>query len=263
MPTDLLVLLSPKNIILFLVVFTRLGGMLVSAPMFSTYPIPAQVKAWFVATVTLIIFPIVMAKTGFQSPTSAPELFVILLKEFMIGYIIGFVANVIFIAVEMGAEFLSMQMGLSMAQALNPASGASTPVIGQTYTIMAGIIFISINAHQWLFSAVFKSFTTIPPGYGFIMNGTIAKEVIFMSSQIFTIALQVALPVFAVLIISDILLGFTSKMMPQMNIFMVAMPLKIYLGLLLMIMFFKPTSEFIIVVMESFLKSTMMIFGGG
>lgn len=263
MPTDLLVLLSPKNIILFLVVFTRLGGMFVSAPLFSTYPIPMQVKAWFIATVTVIIFPLVMIKGGFHVPTSAPELFVILLKEFMIGYIIGFVANMLFIAIEMGAEMLSIQMGLSMASALNPMSGTQAPVIGQVYTIMTAIIFIGVNAHQWLFSAVYKSFMTIPPGYGFIMNGTLVKEIMFLSSQIFTIALQVALPVFAVLLISDVLLGFVSKMMPQMNIFMVAMPLKIYLGLLLMIMFLRPTSEFIATVLESFLKSTMMIFSGG
>ena len=83
MPTELLVLLSPKNLILFVVVFTRLGGLMTSAPLFSTYPIPTQIKAWLVATLTFIIFPVVMAKSGFQAPTSVPELSVILLKEFM------------------------------------------------------------------------------------------------------------------------------------------------------------------------------------
>ena len=263
MPTDLLVLLSPKNIILFLVVFTRLGGLMVSAPLFSTYPIPVQVKTWFIASITLLIFPIVLAKSGFQAPTNAPELTMILLKEFMVGYLIGFISNLVFIAIEMGAEVLSIQMGLSMAQALNPMSGINAPIIGQVYTILTAMVFISLNAHQWLFAAVFKSFAAIPPGLEFIINGTLIKELIFLSGQMFTIALQIAFPVFGVLFISDVLLGFTSKMMPQMNIFMVAMPLKIYLGLLLMIMFLQPSAEFITTVLEGFLKNITVIFGGG
>ncbi|NCA81039.1 MAG: type III secretion protein, partial [Sphingobacteriia bacterium] len=113
MPTELLVLLSPKSLILFVVVFTRLGGLMASAPLFSTYPIPTQIKVWLIATIAFIIYPMIMAKTGFQAPASMPELTVILLKEFMIGFIIGFVSNIVFIAAEMAADLLSMQMTLT------------------------------------------------------------------------------------------------------------------------------------------------------
>jgi len=260
MPTELLVLLSPKNLILFIVVFTRLGGLMASAPLFSTYPIPNQVKVWLVATVTFIIFPVVMAKSGFVAPTSMPELTVILLKEFMIGYIIGFVSNLIFVAVEMAAELISMQMGLTAAQALNPVSGNNTPILSQAYTLMAAMIFLSLHAHQWLFSAVYKSFQAIPPGYDFIINGTLVKELIYMTGQMFPIALGIALPIFAVLLITEVLLGFISKMMPQMNIFMVAMPLKIYLGILLGFLFMQPMYENTTVLIEQTLKGVAALF---
>lgn len=263
MPTDLLTLLSPKNLVLFIVVFTRLGGLMTSAPLFSTYPIPAQIKTWLVASIAFIMFPIVMASSGFQLPTSMPELMVILLKEFMIGYIIGFISNIVFIGVEMASEMLSIQMGLSAAQALNPLTGAQAPVLGQAYVLLAAMVFLNLHAHQWLFSAVYQSFHAIPPGFGFVLNGTLVKDIIFMSGQMFTIALGIALPIFAVLLITDVLLGFVSKMMPQMNIFMVAMPLKIYLGLLLVIMFLQPMYSYIAVLIEKFLTGIMIIFGAG
>lgn len=260
MPTELITLLSPKNLILFVVVFTRLGGLMASAPIFSTYPIPNQVKAWLVATIAFIIFPVVMATSGFQAPTSMPELTVILMKEFSIGFIIGFCANVVFIGVEMAADLLSMQMSLTAAQALNPISGANSSVVSQAYSLMAMMVFLALHAHQWLFSAVYQSFQSIPPGYGFIINGTIVQEVIFMTGQMFTIALGIALPIFAVLLITDVLLGFVSKMMPQMNIFMVAMPLKIYLGLMLIAMFIQPMYEHLKVIIEQVLTAVAGIF---
>jgi len=260
MSTDLLTLLSPKNIILFIVVFTRLGGMMTSAPIFATYPIPMQIKTWLIATISLIVFPIVLAKSGFQMPTSMPGLTVILLKEFMIGYIIGFIANIVFVGVEMAAEMLSIQMGISIAQALNPLTGDQSPVIGQAYTLLTAMVFIGLNAHQWLFSAIFQSFSSIPPGYGFLINGELIHQIIFVTGQMFSIALGLALPIFSVLLITDVLLGFVSKMMPQMNIFMVAMPLKIYLGLLLMVMFMQPMYAYIGVLVEKFLTGIMSIF---
>lgn len=231
-----------------------------SAPLFSTYPIPMQVKIWLMAFIAFIMYPMVMAKTAFVMPTTMPELSVIMLKEFLIGYVIGFIANLVFAGVEMAANLISVQMGLSAAQAINPLSGSNSPVIGQAYTLMAAMIFIILNAHQWLFSAVFLSFSKIPPGYGFIFQGKMVEEIIVLTGQLFVIGIALALPIFAVLLITDVLLGFVSKMMPQMNIFMVAMPLKIYLGLFLMIMFMQPIAEYLAVVIEQFLKGVMMIF---
>lgn len=262
MPTDLLTLLSPKNIIFFIVIFTRLSGMMTSAPLLSTYPIPMQVKIWFMALVTFIMFPLVIAKTGFPVPTSMPELTVILLKEFIIGYITGFVANVVFIGVEIAADLISMQMGLTAAQAMNPMTGDTSPILSQAYTILASIIFIGLNAYQWIFSAIYKTFQLIPPGYGFVVNGQITHNFILITSQMFIVGLGIALPIFSVLMITDVLLGFVSKMMPKMNIFMVSMPIKIYLGLVLFIMLVSPMSNQIANLIEKYCRSIIPVLGG-
>lgn len=262
MPTDLLSLLSPTNLILFVIVFTRLSGLMTTAPLISVYPIPMQIKIWFMAMIALIMFPLVSAHISFQIPNNLPVLSLILIKEFMIGYIAGFVANVVFIGVEISADLVSMQMGLTAAQAMNPMTGDTSPILSQAYTILASMIFIGLNGYTWIFSAIYKTFTLIPPGYNIAVSGTFTHNVIYLTSQIFIIGLSIALPIFSVLLITDVLLGFVAKMMPKMNIFMVALPVKIYLGIILFIMLIPPICSQIQTLLEKYLTSITAVLGG-
>lgn len=260
MNAAILNIFTPINIILFIAIFTRLSGLLAAAPVFSTYPIPNQVKIWLCAIIAFIMFPFVQAKSGFVMPVVLPELFVILLKEYAIGYIIGFCTNLIFIAVEMAVNLFSIQMSLSISQALNPSTGSSSPIIAQAFTLLAAMTFLALNAHQWLLSAVYNSFASVPVGYGFIINGKIVQECMYMMGQMFSVAVGFALPIFSVILLKDVLMGFVSKMMPQMNVFMVVMPIKIYIGLLLCIMFVRPMYEYLVTVFEKFLEAVSVMF---
>lgn len=254
------VLFSVGNIILFMAILTRLSGLFASAPLFSTYPIPMQVKIWLAASIAFILFPIVQHNTQFVVPNSVPALTLILFKEFLIGFAMGFCANIIFVGIELGVNMFAIQMGISADQALNPSSGGNSPVITQAYTYLASMLFIIIGAHQWLFSAIYNSFKTMPVGYGFAFSPEIIGEIVRMTSQLFSIGLSIALPIFGVLFITDILLGFTSKMMPQMNIFMVSIPLKIYLGLLLSLIFVRPMAEYMVVMIERLIEQIALVF---
>ena len=254
------VLFSVSNIILFIAIITRISGMLASAPLFSTYPIPRQGKIWLAALIAFILFPIVQYNSNFATPTNVPMLTIILFKEYLVGYTMGFCANLIFTGIELGVNMFAIQMGLSASQALNPVSGGTSPVITRAYTYLASMIFIALSAHQWLFAALYNSFKSIPIGYTFTISPAIVDYIINLTGQLFNISLGIALPIFGVLFITDVLLGFTSKMMPQMNIFMVSMPLKIYLGLLLSLIFMRPMAEYIGVLIERFLTQIAQIF---
>ena len=254
------VLFSTTNIILFMAIFTRLSGLFTSAPLFSTYPIPTQVKIWLSAIIAFILFPIVQTNTQFIVPTSVPALALILFKEFTIGFAIGFCANIIFIGIELGVNTFTIQMGLSADQALNPTSGGNSPVITQAFTYLASMMFIALGAHQWLFAALYNSFKSMPVGYVVNFSSNFIEQIVIITGQIFSLGLNIALPIFGILFITDVLLGFTSKMMPQMNIFMVSLPLKIYLGLLLSLIFMRPLAEHIAVIIEQFLTKIAMIF---
>lgn len=254
------VLFSVGNIILFMAIFTRLSGLFASAPVFSTFPIPTQVKIWLAATIAFILFPIVQYNTQLVTPNSVPALTLILFKEFLIGFAIGFCANILFVGIELGVNMFAVQMGLSADQALNPASGGNSPVITQAFTFLAIMIFLGLGAHQWLFSAIYNSFKLMPVGYVFNFSPQLVEQIIMITSQVFSIGLGIALPIFGVLFITDVLLGFTSKMMPQMNIFMVSLPLKIYLGLLLSLIFMRPMAEYIAVMIEQFMEKITILF---
>ncbi len=263
MAVDLLNLLSPNSIIVFILVFTRLAGMISSAPLFSTYPIPAQAKIWLCATIAFIIYPVVIKTTGLYIPNNMLELTLFLVKEFFIGFLIGFIAKFIFSAVQIGGQTLGIQMGVAMSQVLDPTSNEQTPVIGQLYVYIATIVFIALNAHQWLFISVYKSFTAIPPGLEFIFTPALVKQVIILFSNMFVISFQIILPVFCVLLVSEVLMGFMAKMMPQMNIFMVALPFKIALGMILLIMFTAPTVSYLGFAIEKYMAGILRLFMGG
>lgn len=262
MPTDLFSLLSPKNLVLFVVILVRLGGMLTTAPLINGFSIPMQIKIWFMALVAFIIFPMVLAKSGFQLPNSIPALTLILIKEFVIGYIIGFTANLVFIGTEVASDLVSMQIGLTSAQAMNPVTGDTSPVLGQSYTVLAGLIFIGLSGYNWIITAVYKSFQILPPSYDIRLGGTITHNIIYLTSQIFEIGLGIALPIFSVLLITDVLLGFVSKMMPQMNIFMVSLPVKISLGLILLVMLTPNLATQLQILFEKYLSSIIPVLGG-
>ena len=257
---NLEVLFSVTNIVIFMAIFTRLTGLFASAPLFSTYPIPHHVRIWLSACVAFVLFPIVQYNSHFVTPNSVPALTMILFKEFLVGYAIGFCANILFVGIELGVNTFAIQMGLSASQALNPNSGGQSPVITQAYTYLGAMIFIGLGAHQWLFSAIYNSFKTLPIGYEMIFSPELFGHIVTITSQLFGVGLSIALPIFGVLFITDVLLGFTSKMMPQMNIFMVSMPLKIYLGLILSLMFMRPMAEYMAVLIEEFLTKISLIF---
>ncbi len=261
MQPNLLTLLSPANIMIFVIIFTRISGMLFSMPLISTYPIPQQVKVWLCALVAFILFPMVASTGHFAVPQSIPELAIYLLREFSIGYVIGFCASFLFAAVQIGGEFISIQIGVSMSQVLDPTTGQQTQIISQMYSYLAAMVFIGLNAHQWLFAALYKSFQSLPPGMDFIYSADLVSQVLHLSSSVFTIGISMILPIFCVMFVSEVLMGFMSKMMPQMNIFMVAIPLKIYVGLILMLMFLSPTVTYLITVTQNYLKGILNMFG--
>lgn len=258
---ELLELLSPKNIVGFMVVVTRLSGLMATAPLFSTYPIPPQVKAWLVALIAFIMYPLVSANASFVVPVSMPEMTLFLVKEFLVGALIGYLANLMFAAIQMAGQVLSQQVGLAMSNMLDPATQTQSTVIGEFYVLITGLLFLALDAHQWLFAAVYQSFLKIPPGLEInYFTPLIVQQVLHLSAQMFVVALGVVLPIFCVLFVLEVLIGVLAKMIPQMNIFMVAIPLKIFIGLILMIMFISPMVNYLSNLIQTYMVSIMKMF---
>ena len=257
---SLINLLTPVNVIIYMLVFTRISGLINSAPFFSNINAPMPVKIWFSATVAFILYPIIYVNKNFIIPHSMPEIIILLTAEYLIGFLIGFLANLVIEGVRMSGSVLSVQMGLSMSEALDPATGVTSNEISKIYVYLAILIFIATGAYQMLFMSLFDSFSAIPMGIFPIFDSNIISGILALFTQLFKIAFGVALPIFAVLLISDMLLGVMSKMMPQMNIYMVALPVKMYIGYFLMLAFLSGTSVYIQGVIKNYIQAIGLLF---
>lgn len=257
---NLITLFSANNIIVFMLVFTRLTGLMQSAPFFSTLSAPIVAKTWFCALVAFILYPMVQANKNFMIPHNMPEFLVLIFMEFMIGYLIGFAANLLFEGVRMAGNIISIQTGLSMSEALDPATGVSSNILSRLYIYLTTLIFLATGAYQVLFMVINNSFQAIPIGQLTFANTTLVSGLLILFSQVFKIAFGVALPIFSVLLISDLLLGIMSKMMPQMNIYMVALPVKIYIGLFMFLAFLSAENVYIQGIIKNYMNAISTIF---
>ncbi|OGI00924.1 MAG: flagellar biosynthetic protein FliR [Candidatus Melainabacteria bacterium GWF2_37_15] len=260
MDKDLSIFFSTESIIVFILVLTRLSGMLATAPLFSTFPIPMQVKAGIAALSAFIMYPFVLQAINFDLPNNLILLSILLIKELLVGVMIGFCASLIFTAVQIGGQILSMEMGLAIAEALDPTTGQQSPIVGQFYLFIASMTFIYLNGHQWLFSTVQESYLSIPAGLDFNFTTRLIEQIVYFTSQLFTIAFSIVMPIFQILFIVTLLMGFMAKVMPQMNIFMVAMPVKIYIGLILVSMLMPPTMQYLMRLISTMLEQLHSIF---
>lgn len=234
--------------------------MLVSAPFFSSFSIPEQVKALFACFVAFLMYPFVAAKTGLILPHTMPQLIVLLLLEFAIGFFIGFIADLVFYGVRMGGSLLSIQMGISMAEILDPATGEQSSAISTIYIYLATLIFFMVGAHQWLFETIYLTFTAIPIGFAGFFSGEFVQSILILSAQMFQIAFGLIMPIFAVLLVADVLLGLMSKMMPQMNIFMISLPFKVIAGLILILVFLSGSANYLKDIFAQFMHGITALF---
>lgn len=224
-------LLSVSTVITFLLIMFRVSGMLLTAPFFNGRAMPVQVKVGLAFAISILLFPLHAEK--FLLPRDLIEFTIIAAQEIMLGLMLGFVADLIFLALHMAGEFISIQMGLSMSSILDPMTGVQVQAMGQIYFYLGLLIFLSLNVHHLLILAVNHSFDVLPLGHFFDLSkiGVLSERILLLTGEMLTLSLLVAAPVMGVLLVTEVGLAFMSKVMPQMNVFMVAMPLKIGIGL--------------------------------
>jgi flagellar biosynthetic protein FliR len=212
--------------------------MLISSPFFQQSTIPAQIKVILALSLSLVLYAIHGVPVGSAQGVgliakSLPEFLLLMGQELGLGLLIGFTANLIFYGVRMTGEYLSVQMGLAIASAFDPASGTQGAIVGQVYYYFAMLIFLSLDLHHWLILAVHHSYTLIPVGewYQLLTAGALTERLLTLSAGMFVLSLSLALPVMGMLLLTETALAFVAKLMPQMNIFIVGLPLKLVLGL--------------------------------
>jgi flagellar biosynthesis protein FliR len=215
-----------------LMLIMRVGGILFTAPIFSHKSVPGMVKVGLIILLSLIILPTI-APMKMNLPPDLLGLSVVLVKEIAAGLAIGFTAQLLFIGVQFAGDLIGLQIGFGIVNVMDPNSDAQVPLIGQYQTIIATLIFLSLDGHHMVLSAISSSLQAAPLGQ---INFTGASADIIVRGGVNTLAqgIKLGAPCIVTLFLLDVAMGVVARTVPQMNIFIVGFPLKIGAGLLML-----------------------------
>ena len=217
----------------FLLIFVRMTGLFVTAPIFGRRNIPTYFKVGFAFTVSLL-----MANVIRVDHLLAVDNFLIyalyIVKEFIVGIVIGFIAYVVFTCIYLAGQIIDMQMGFGMVNVWDPMTNIQIPVTANLYYMAAMLIFLITNGHHLLIRALFQSYTIIPLGTA-VIGPKLGDNIGLLFQNILSVGFKIAAPVVAATIICDIVLGIISKTIPQINVYLLGMPIKIFIGLIIVL----------------------------
>lgn len=211
----------------FLFLLLRSSIFVTLLPVIGDKQLPGQFRLGFAVFIAILLTPVVKVEIH---ENSIPLL---VIKEALIAFALGFTIRVIFMAVNLAGQIMSQSIGLSAASVFNPEMGQSTQ-ISEVLGVMAMLYLFVMDAHHEIIYIFVKSYELLPAGQLNIMS--VIPEVLSMGNKMFVLALKIGAPVTVGLLIANILTGFLSKVAPQMNIYFIALPLNIILGLLLIIL---------------------------
>jgi flagellar biosynthesis protein FliR len=225
---QLLTGLAP-NAVLFMLIATRLSAMMVAAPVLSSRTIPMRVKAGLVVLISFVTLPLVAAEGG-SVPTSGVAIAGLAVKEAVIGFAFGLVAQMLFAAVQTAGAYVDLGAGFAIAQSFDPASNTTVSVLGRYYNLVAITAFVAMGGVQLLVGGLVRSFFLAPP-LAEVNLGAAVAGVLSRADDILLIAVQLSAPLLGALLIADITLGIISRAVPQMNVFIVGLPVKMAVAL--------------------------------
>jgi len=231
------------QVIGFMLVIARLSGLFLIAPVFSSAMIPTRIKVMALFTLGATIAPIISTKSP-AVPTDILALGLLMGMEVLVGLAIGFAVSIVFSAVQVGASLIDTSIGFSMATLIDPTNNAQASVLGSFYSIVATLAFLAVNGHHWLLAGFTRSYDTIALGERPDMEQMLANLFVTFG-QLFALAFQIAAPVLVTLLLVDVVLGIVARVVPQMNVFFVGIPLKIGVGLVAIIISLPTFTNFV------------------
>jgi len=218
------------QVVLFLMVLVRVAAILFVVPFFDSRNVPILLKISLAVAVAWLLLP--------QLDTPPPDLFGSPIRlllglggEVAIGMIIGLIVQLLFAGIQLAGQAAGFQMGFAIANVVDPASSLQIPMLSQFLNVFALLIFLSMNVHYYFIKALVDGFELIPL-WGAHFEENLFQLIMTIASSAFVVAVQVGAPVIVALLLTSVALGLIARTVPQMQIFIVAMPLKILMGLL-------------------------------
>jgi len=205
--------------------------MIMLAPVFGARGVPGVVRLSLAASLSVIVYPLISA-TKPSIPIELLPYIAVVIKEVLVGLVIGFVIYTMSAVLTGAGQLIDFQMGFTMGAAIDPVYGVQTPMMGNFQMILATMLLLATNSHYYLIAAMVKSYAYIP-----INPSNLPSNYLYYAqlvANVFALAIQLAMPIFGALLVSDIGVGLLSRTVPQLNIFSIVFPVKIIFGFVIL-----------------------------
>lgn len=248
-----------ENFEFLLLILVRITGYIFTAPFFSLKNVPLRVKTGLSIFLSLILF--------YSVPYTEPEYFgvigfsILVIKEALAGAIMGLFANIAYQIISFAGQVIDMEIGFSMVSQFDPVTRIQTTITANLYSYLVLLMMFITNLHHYFLRAIIDSFQIIEIGKAnFSLN--LYKLMIQFITDYFVIGFRIVLPIFAAILVVNTILAILAKIAPQMNMFVIGIQLKIFVGLIVlaMIMALIPSvSDFIFKKMKDMLLQAIQL----
>lgn len=231
------------SFLLLLLVMARVGTFFVTMPILSMRQIPNIPKLAIIVSLSFMIsqwLPDVQIEA-----TNLLELGLLLAREAVLGIVLGWITNMMFLAIQSAGDWIDFFAGLKMSTSYDPISGASGSIYSNLYNWLGALLFFIVNGHHYLIRGIINSCFFLPIGESEWFSFKL-ESIVSVVTQSFILGIQLALPICMILFLVDIVLGLINRTVQQINVFILGMPLKLLISFVLMILMFGAMSQSII-----------------
>lgn len=211
--------------------FTRLSALFLMTPLFSVAQVPFRVRLVFLLALALVLVVGLQLVTP-EVPASLVQFIAAVVHELLVGAALAFGIFAAFGAFLLGGRILDLQMGFGVANLIDPATNAQAPLIGTILNITAVMVFFLLDGHHMVIRGVAYSMAQVPLGQG--LETLNIQAIVYQFGQMFVFGLMLVAPAVFCLFMVDVGLAVAARTMPQVNIFIVGLPLKIFVGLVVL-----------------------------
>ncbi|MCC5914325.1 MAG: flagellar biosynthetic protein FliR [Balneolaceae bacterium] len=216
-------------------IFVRVSSMVMTAPFFSSAAFPVQVKIFFSLITSILLYPVIPAE-NVMIPTESGAVFLAttIILEILVGVVLGLVGQLIFAGLELAGRLISLKIALAFADMVDTMTQQQSTIVSNLFSMLAILVFLSIDGDKVYLTALAKSFEVVPLNGAEIQHA--GPYLLEVATFLFIIGVQITSPFLIVLFLLDLALAIFARIMPQANIMFIALPIKIGVGLMLLIL---------------------------
>ncbi len=231
------------NVYYFSLILARSIGLLLIVPIFGSKVLPARLKVSIAIIIAILLLPVINTG-GIEVPERLLIISFQIITELFIGFILGFILLLTFIAIQLAGQFLDRRMGFAMASVMDPQNGMKAPLLGQFKNILAILLFLSFDGHHYILKLLADSFDIVTITE-FEASDKLIELLLRSIGDLFPLAFKIALPIISILFIIDLAFGLVARTVPQLNVFIVGLPTKIFVGLIFLFLILPVYANFI------------------